>query len=81
MAAVYTGDGGWLDRPCVDAARGAAVSGTAVATTSVGVRTREQGRERRVAVSGRGVGVPAQLAVRTSPGVQGPLGGHASPLV
>src|SRR5262245_50361103 len=31
VAAVYRGDGGWPDRPCVDAARGAPVPRAAVA--------------------------------------------------
>src|SRR5215475_7747600 len=31
VAAVYPGDGGWPDRPCVDAARGAPVPRAAVA--------------------------------------------------
>src|SRR5690349_15665474 len=38
VAAVYTGDGGRIDGPCVDAARSAAVSGATVATAAGGLR-------------------------------------------
>jgi hypothetical protein len=34
VAAVYPGDGGWPDRPCVDAERSPPVSGAAVATAT-----------------------------------------------
>jgi hypothetical protein len=37
VAAVYTSDGGWLDRPCVDAARGAPVPRAAVAAAVGGL--------------------------------------------
>jgi hypothetical protein len=49
-AAVSTGQGRRSDRSRLDAARGAAVSGAAVAAASGGVRRREPERERRVAV-------------------------------
>jgi len=37
VAAVYAGDGGWIDRPRLDAARGAAVSGATMAAAPNGV--------------------------------------------
>ena len=81
VAALYASDGGWADGSGVDPPGGAAVPRAAVATTSAGVRKREQGRERRVAMSGRGVSASARPALRASPGVKGLLGGHESPLV
>ena len=38
LAAVYAGDGGRMDRPCVDAARSAALARTTVATAPDGLR-------------------------------------------
>ena len=51
VAALHASDGGGTDGSRLDAARGAALPRAAVATTSAGVRQREQGRERRVAGS------------------------------
>ncbi len=39
VAAVYAGDGGWVDRSRVDAARGADVSGATLVTTSCRVKS------------------------------------------
>src|SRR5437870_3277060 len=39
VAAVYAGDGRWIDRPRVDAARSADVSGATVAATSCSVKS------------------------------------------
>ena len=80
VAALYAGDGGGADRPCLDPARGAAVSRAAVAPASGGVSTpwwweaaRGGGLSRRRA--------SARPASRASPGVRGPLGCHEGPLV
>ena len=51
VAAMHAGDGGGFDRSRVDAARGVALSGAAVAAASAGVRKREPERERRIALS------------------------------
>src|SRR3977135_4259086 len=51
LAAADARHGRWPDGARLDATRGAAVPRAAVAPTSAGVRMREQGRERRVAVS------------------------------
>ena len=51
MAASDAGAGGGIDGPCLDAPRGAALPGAAVATTRGGVRKRVEERARRVAVS------------------------------
>ena len=68
LAAADARHGRGTDGSRLDAARGAALSRPAVATTSAGVRKREPGRERRVAVSGRGVSVSTRPALRASPG-------------
>jgi len=51
VAAPDTSHGGGAHRPCLDAARGAALPRATVATASAGVRKREPERERRIAVS------------------------------
>ena len=80
VAALYAGDGGWVDRSCLDAARGAAVPRAAVAAASGGVSSAV------VVGSSQGRGPEPATCVHTarfegSPGLRGPLGGHESPLV
>ena len=80
MEAPNAGDGGWVDRSRVDAARGAAVPRAAVAAARGGVSkqwwwaaARGGSRRRRCAST--------QPAARTSTGGRGPLGGRESPLI
>ena len=54
VAAVYAGHGGGLDGPCLDIARGIAVSRAAVAAASEGVSTRG-GKLQRKGASGSDV--------------------------
>ena len=74
------GDGGGADRPCLDPARGAAVSRAAVAPASGGVSKpwwweAAQGRWPEQATCVRTAGVEGVTRGR------GPLGGHEGPLV
>ena len=80
LAAPDASDGRGAGRPCVDPARGAALSRAAVATASRGVSMpRWWAAVRGGGLSGRRVS--AWPASRPSPGGRGPLGGHESPLV
>ena len=73
-------DGSRRDRPRLDAAGGAAVSGTAVAAARGGV---SQPWWWETATGGglRWRRVPARPVSRASAGLRGLLGGHESPLV
>ncbi len=80
VAALYSGHGGATDGPCLDVARSVVVACAALAAAGGRVRTQEWweaarggGLHRRCA--------PTRPAVRASPGVKGPLGYYASPLV
>src|SRR6266436_6516571 len=80
VAALYARHRSRSARSRLDAARGAAVSGAAVASTRGGVSQPwwwEAAREERL----RGRRASAWPASRASPGLRGPLGGYESPLV
>src|SRR5262249_14537008 len=80
VAALDAGHGGGTDGPCLDVARSVVVSCAPLAAAGGGGGTqggggaaRGGGRDRRC--------TPTRPAVRASPGMKGPRGCHASPLV